>query len=215
MIIAKIDYINLLPFMVFLKKYLKSDIQKSIVNAKKSYPSKINQQFKSRKANAAFISSIASKNCRCTDLGIVAFKEVWSVLAINHGYKKDKESMTSNALAKMLKIDKEIIIGDKALKFYFDAKEKNFEDLATLWYQKYKLPFVFARFCYNSNAKFYKKLAKNFLISHQKIPFYIKQQYAKSRGISTKQIDAYLQKINYKIDPRAKIALKKFLSEAK
>lgn len=215
MIIAKIDYINLLPFMVFLKKHIKDDKQKSIINAKKSYPAKINQQFKSKRANAAFISSIASKNCRCEDLGIVAFKEVWSVLAINQGYKKDKESMTSNALAKMLKIDKEVIIGDKALKFYFDSKEKNFDDLATIWYQKYKRPFVFARFCHNSHSSFYKNLAKVFLASNQKIPFYIKKKYANSRGITPKQIDAYLQKIHYKIDSKSKISLKKFLGAAK
>jgi chorismate dehydratase len=215
MIIAKIDYINLLPFMVFLKKYIKDDKQKLIINAKKSYPSKINFQFKTKRANAAFISSIASRNCNCTNLGIVAHGEVLSVLAINSGYKKDEQSATSNALAKILKIDKQVIIGDKALKYYFESNDKNFDDLAKIWFDKYNLPFVFARFCFNSNYIFYKNLAKQFLNSHTKIPYFIKLQYAKSRGLSTSQIDLYLTKIHYKIDTKASKSLKKFLNETK
>lgn len=201
--------------MVFLKKHIKDDKQKSIINAKKSYPSKINSQFKARRANAAFISSIASKNCNCANLGIVAIGEVLSVLAINSGYKKDEQSATSNALAKLLKIDKEVIIGDKALKYYFETRDKNFDDLAQIWFLKYGLPFVFARFCFNSNTKFYKNLAKKFLASHTKIPYFIKLQYAKSRGLSPAQIDFYLTKIHYKIDAKASKSLKKFLREAK
>jgi len=215
MIIAKIDYINLLPFMVFLKSHIKSDIQKSIINAKKSYPSKINKEFKNRRANAAFISSIASKNCQCEKLGIVSFKEVLSVLAINDGYQRDTESSTSNELARILKVNKQVIIGDKALKYYFHTNDMNADDLSLLWYKKYGLPFVFARFCYNSHPKFYKNLAKVFLNSHIKIPYYIKMNYAQTRNITPKQIDFYLSKIHYKIDHKADISLKKFFSATK
>lgn len=213
MIIAKIDYINLLPFMVFLKKHIIDDKQKSIVNAKKSYPSKINKEFKNRRANAAFISSIASRNCQCEKLGIIGFKEVLSVLAIqNTGYLKDLESQTSNKLAQILQIDKKILIGDKALDYYFNSGDENIIDLSGEWYKKHKLPFVFARFCHNSNHSFYKNLAKKFLNSHTKIPYYIKQQYAISRNITPKQLDFYLTKIHYQIDSKAKISLKKFFS---
>lgn len=217
MIIAKIDYINLLPFMIFLKRAIKSDNQKAIINAKKSYPSKINQQFKTKRANAAFISSIKSKSCRCENLGIVAKGEVLSVLALkNTKYQKDIESDTSNKLAMILKQDHQVIIGDKALKYYFHHQGDNsFYDLAKLWNQTYHTPFVFARFCHNSHHKFYQNLAKKFLQTPIKIPYYIKQHYAKSRGLTPAQIDLYLQKIHYKIDHKASFGLKKFFSLAK
>ena len=81
MIFAKIDFINLLPFYVFIKKNIQSSQITQIINYKKSYPSSINKKFGSRTIDAAFISSIASKNADSLDIGIVAQKEVLSVLA--------------------------------------------------------------------------------------------------------------------------------------
>ena len=49
MIFAKIDFINLLPFHVFIKKNIKSNQVKAIIEYKKSYPSVINKKFKKRK----------------------------------------------------------------------------------------------------------------------------------------------------------------------
>ncbi len=49
MIFAKIDFINLLPFYVFIKKNIKSSQVKQIIGYKKSYPSKINKKFKKEK----------------------------------------------------------------------------------------------------------------------------------------------------------------------
>jgi len=74
MIFGKIDYINLLPFYIFTKKYKTSRFNQ-ILHYKKSYPSKINYLFEKRQINAAFISSIKSKNKDCFDLGIVAKDE--------------------------------------------------------------------------------------------------------------------------------------------
>jgi len=82
MIFAKIDFINLLPFYTFIKKNIKSSQIKAIITYKKSYPSAINKQFKKRKIDAAFISSVISKKCKCLDIGIVAQKEVLSVLSL-------------------------------------------------------------------------------------------------------------------------------------
>lgn len=82
MIFAKIDFINLLPLHVYFKKSIKSNQIKSIINYKQSYPAKINQQFKKRKVESAFISSIASRNEKSLPLGIVAKKEVRSVLLV-------------------------------------------------------------------------------------------------------------------------------------
>ena len=151
MIFGKIDFINLLPFYIYVKKY-KSIKFNQILNHKKSYPSKINQLFKNKKIDGAFISSIKSQKNKCFDMGIVAKKDVMSVFIKKGIYKKDSQSDTSNVLAQVLNIQGEIIIGDKALSLY---KDDAYIDLALLWYQKYHLPFVFARFCINKHKIFY------------------------------------------------------------
>ena len=215
MIFAKIDFINLLPFYTYLKKNLRSTQAKQIINHKKSYPSKINKQFKKRQIDAAIISSIASKRCRCLDMGIVAQNEVLSVLALKGKYEKDYQSDTSNALAKILGIEGKVLIGDKALHYYHNAKDEDIIDMAQLWKDKYGLPFVFARMCFNKEEKFLKKMAKGFLATNVKIPQYILNHYSQRSGISNKQIVHYLTKISYKISYKERKSLKLFLKLAK
>ena len=198
--LGHIDYLNLLPFYQFLKK--------KNIKIKKGVPSEINYLFEKRKIDAAFISSIKSKNKKCFDVGIVAKKEVRSVL-VCEGKGKDKDSATSNILAKILDIKGKVVIGDKAF------KEKNCIDLANEWHKKYKLPFVFARFCVNKNYKQYEKLINEFLNSHQKIPYSTLKKYAKKIDISPKEAKEYLEKvIYYKIGWREKRALKLFLRKS-
>lgn len=210
MIFAKIDFVNLLPFHIFLKKNLSTQA-KQIVEYHKSYPASINKRFKKRKVDAAVISSIASKRAKkCLDLGIVANGAVDSVLVIFGSYKKDFQSETSNALAKVLKIDGEVIIGDKALYRFYNSDEE-FIDLAAKWKEKYNLPFVFARLCVNKHEKIFEKLAKDFLQTKIHIPQYILEQYAKRSGISKSQILNYLTKINYNLGKKEKKSLRLFL----
>ena len=200
--LGHIDYLNLLPFYQFLKK-------KGIKVTKKGSPSQINEMFEKKQIEAAFISSIKAKNKKCLNAGIVAKKEVRSVL-VCEGKGEDKDSATSNILAKVLNQNGKVIIGDKAF------KEKNCKDLAALWYEKYNLPFVFALFCTNKNSKKYQKLINEFLKTKQKIPYKTLQKYAKNLGISTKEAKEYLDKIiYYKIGWREKKALKKFYEKAK
>ncbi|MEA3498078.1 MAG: MqnA/MqnD/SBP family protein [Campylobacterota bacterium] len=210
MIFAKIDFINLLPFYIFIKKNISSSQIKQIINYKKSYPSAINKQFKNRFIDGAFISSIASKRCNCLDLGIVARNEVLSVLSLNGEFKKDFQSDTSNALASVLGIDGEILIGDKALYHYHNSENRDFVDLAKLWKEKYNLPFVFARLCFNNEEKYLKKLSKKFLKTNVKIPQYILKQYSKRTGLTVNQIKEYLTKISYELSDKEKKSLKKF-----
>jgi chorismate dehydratase len=210
MILAKIDYINLLPFYVFTKKNIQSSQKKAIINYKKSYPSYINKQFKNKKIDAAFISSIVSKKCKCTNLGIIAPNEVLSVLAIKGTYKEDMQSATSNVLAKILNINGQIIIGDKALKYYYNNQNDQFIDLAKQWKQKYNLPFVFARFCFQKYDRYFQSLASDFLKKKIKIPQYILKQYAKNSSLTNKQILSYLDKISYNIGYKEQKALKLF-----
>jgi len=209
-ILAKIDYINLLPFYVFIKKHISSSQIKAIINYKKSYPAYINKQFRKRKIDAGFISSIISKRCKCSDIGIVTTNEVMSVLALKGLYKEDIESASSNILAKVLGIDGKIIIGDKALQYYYAHENKNFIDLAKKWKEEYNLPFVFARFCFQKDNKYFLSLAKEFSISKVKIPQYILDKYAKRSGLTKRQILNYLDKITYNIGHKEKKSLKLF-----
>jgi len=215
MIFAKIDFINLLPFYTYIKKNISSSQIKQIINYKKSYPSAINKKFKKRQIDAAFISSIASKRSKCLNIGIVAPKEVLSVLVLNGKSKNDFQSDTSNALAKALKINGEIIIGDKALYHYHNSQNKDFVDLAQIWNDKYNLPFVFARLCINKHKKYLDKLSKDFLKTKVKIPYYILNKYSKKTKLSNKQILEYLEKITYKIGYKEKQSLKIFFKLTK
>jgi len=213
MIFAKIDYINLIPFYVFIKKNIKSSQIKQIINYKKSYPSDINKKFKKRLIDGAFISSIVAKRCTCLDIGIVAKKEVLSVLVKPGIYKEDSQSNTSNVLAKVLDIDGEVIIGDKALYEYYNnnhSDDKHLIDLAKQWNDKYNLPFVFALLCVNKEYKTFKKLSQKFINIKVKIPQYILKQYSTKTGISNKQIKEYLQKISYDIGYKERKSLKLF-----
>ena len=215
MIFAKIDFINLLPFHVYIKKNITSNQIKSIIQYKKSYPADINKKFKSRKVDSAFISSIASRNEKRLNLGIVAKKDVQSVILIPGESQDDFQSETSNALAKILNLKGKVLIGDKALKYFHENPNDKIIDLAKVWSEKYRLPFVFATLCYSKNGKILNKIIKGFNKKHIKIPQYILNSYSKRSGISNKHILEYLNKIDYEINIQEKRALKKFLKLAK
>jgi chorismate dehydratase len=182
-------------------------------NYKRAVPSKINSALKRRHINAGFISSIESKSYRCSNLGIIANRAVYSVFVIEGEEKKDNESATSNALASLLNLKGEVIIGDKALKYYLEGGECI--DLATEWYKKTALPFVFAQLCYNRHSAIVKDIEKKFLKQPIKIPQYILKKEAKKRNISSKELSWYLQFIEYKLDYKAKKSLKLFLKKVK
>ncbi len=210
MIFGKIEYLNLLPFHVFMKRYVRSSQQRHSLHYKRGVPSQINRAFKARRVDAAFISSIASKRCKCVNLGILARKEVNSVLLLPGKAKSDSESATSNVLAKVLKLEGEVIIGDKALRHFLNEDDDAI-DLAKVWYEQQKLPFVFARLCYHGKNKTYQKLSRDFLASSQKIPYYLLKKASERTEIKQNDILDYLKLIEYKIDRRAMLSLKRFL----
>jgi len=211
MIFGKIEYLNLLPFHVFMKRYSKSSQQRHALHYKRGVPSEINKAFKTRRVDAAFISSIATRRCQCLDLGIAAKKEVQSVLLIPGKNKIDHESATSNVLSQVLGLEGEVLIGDKALHYYLQNKDEGAVDLAKLWYEQHKLPFVFARLCHHGKASKYKKLSKKFLDRPYKVPYYILEISSQRTGISKKDILEYLQLIEYKLDAHSLLSLKRFL----
>jgi len=216
MIFGKIDYINLLPFHIFLKQSSMNNAFKKAVNYKKGVPTDINYKFKKREVSGAFISSIESnkKNIRTLPLGIVAKNGVKSVIIQSGKQVDDPASASSNALARILNIQGKVFIGDIALKKYL-TNPKEYIDLAGAWHKKYKLPFVFAVLCVNKHFNTYKKLAKKFKKIKIKIPQYILKDYAKNRDIEAKEIVEYLKLITYNIDKKEQKSLKLFLNKSK
>jgi chorismate dehydratase len=215
-----INYLNLLPFYVFMKQHLKTNSEKKKLFFKKGVPSKINSFYKNKRVDGAFISSIRSRNEKnCSNLGIIAKKDVLSVIVINGTSQQDSESETSNKLATILNKKGKVLIGDKALKFCLENKNNNlikFEDLAVIWNQKYKLPFVFARLCFNKQNNYYFDiLLSKFANSKIKVPFYILKSEAKRLNISVSEVKLYLSKISYKIDKKSEKSLSLFLKKSK
>ncbi len=210
MLFGKIEYLNLLPFHLFMKRYGRSTRHYMSFRYKKGVPSKINTEYAARRVDAAFISSIKAKKEKYVDLGIIAKKEVLSVLLLpSDTNREDRESASSNLLAKILGLQGEVLIGDKALRHYLKGDE-NAIDLAKAWHERYNLPFVFALLCYHQHDREIKKLAKTFRKSSQKIPQYQLMNASKRTGISTKDIQHYLTYISYELDTKAKAGLRKF-----
>jgi chorismate dehydratase len=213
-VFGKIEYLNLLPFHVFMKRFTRSSQQSMSMNYYKDVPAKTNKKFLSRRVDAAFISSIRAKNQKHVNLGIIAKKEVLSVLVTpSKTNTSDSESETSNLLAKVLQVKGEVLIGDKALRYYLQNKPH--VDLAKTWNEKYKLPFVFALLCYHNDKTLYKKIEKNFLRTKIKIPRYILSEASKRTGVSQENILNYLKYISYNFDNKAKKGLERFYKEAK
>lgn len=217
MIFGKIDYLNLLPFHVFLKRFPMQSSAKKSVEFKKGVPSKLCKDLYFRRVDAAVISSVESRRKKyfTLDFGICAKNRVISVLVRkNTARKLDAASMTSNMVSRILNLEGEVVIGDNALRAYLKDGNDAFYDVAEAWREKTGLPFVFGRFSGIKNKSYYKRLIKKFLKLKIKIPRYILDDYAKNRGVLAKDISWYLEFISYKMEYKEKMALKLFLSKA-
>lgn len=211
MVFGKIEYLNLLPFHVFMKRFTKSAQQSMSMHYKRGVPADVNKRFLSRDVDAAFISSISAKNYKHVDLGIIAKKEVMSVIVVpSEKDEDDRESASSNVLASILKVQGKVLIGDKALRYALNSDE--YIDLAKEWNCKYDLPFVFALLCFHKDKKVFKSIEKQFLQKNVKIPQYILEKASQRTNIEKKEIQKYLKYISYKLDTKAKLGLKKFYS---
>ncbi len=214
MIFGKIQYLNLLPFHVFMKSFIKNSASKMSMEYKRGVPSQINRDFHARRVDAAFISSISAQKSKYVGLGIIAKKGVKSVIVIpSQKSKRDIESASSNVLANILDVKGEVLIGDKALKYALSNSD--YIDLAKVWSERYNLPFVFALLCYHKDKKLYKKIEREFLRKEVKIPQYILEKASKRTQISKKEILSYLQLISYRVDSKSKRGLTRFYKEAR
>ncbi|RDU61087.1 MqnA/MqnD/SBP family protein [Helicobacter marmotae] len=212
---GKIEYLNLLPFDVFIKKYPAPAHFKAFLEMRKSYPSRLNKDFLYRRIDAGFISSIAGyesvRKRRASCAGIVAKGAVWSVLALPKAQKDDYQSASSNALAKILGISGEILIGDRALKYKLNGGVGI--DLGEKWWEKHHLGFSFGRLCFNQYAMFYRNLALSFVRKRVKIPYYILQARGRESQIASKDILRYLAHIHYRVGKKEEIALRRFYAQ--
>lgn len=206
MILGSIKYLNTLSFKIFLKKYIKSSQLSTILRNKIGVPSLINQNLKKRKLDIAFISSVESFKYKCLKIGITSKREIYSVFVINGEDKKDIESSTSNRVASILNLKGKVIIGDKALKYYLNGGEG--VDIGKAWFDKTKLPCVFARVCFLHKKKIFYRIEKAFLNQKIKIPHYIFEKESKKHSLSIKEIKWYLSKIKFKIDSKEEKSLK-------
>ncbi|TSA86293.1 MqnA/MqnD/SBP family protein [Helicobacter mehlei] len=210
---GKIDYLNLLPFDVFIKAYPTPVSFKQFLNHRKTYPAKLNQDFLFRRIDAGFISSIAGyaawRKKQVTPCAIIGYKKVLSVLVVLQDEGIDTQSATSNALCQVLGLKGQVLIGDKALRFYYQEKAE-FVDLAALWHAKTSLPFVFGRFCYQAHGEFYTQIAHAFYKRPIKIPYYILEQKAQESQLNRQQILHYLKHIHYKMGAKEEFSLRCF-----
>jgi len=213
MIFGSISYLNLLPFQVYMKRRFPATQYQQMLRWRRAVPSAINREFRRGRVHAAFISSIASRGCRCTDLGIVADGPVYSVFVLPGKSAEDRESATSNVLARILGLGGEVIIGDKALRHYLGGGEGT--DLSEAWKERTGLPFVFARLCYRGKGKTIRKIAGEFGSKEWKIPQYLLEKAAGEKGITPSQLRWYLEHIGYRMGWREKKALKLFLKRAR
>jgi chorismate dehydratase len=212
-IFGKIDFINLLPFHVFIKRYTRSTRFHQSLHYHKGVPSALNREFAMRRIDAAFISSITAKNCYHFGVGIVAQREVLSVLSLPNADKADEDSATSNLLAQILDVHGEVLIGDKALRYYYSGGEHI--DLGALWHKRTGLPFVFALLCTHHHTDELRRLSHAFVSKKVKIPYYILMEASRRSGLTPAQIIHYLQFISYKVGVKETRGYKRFVGEAK
>ncbi len=205
---GRIEYLNLLPFHVFMKRYLRYSQAKMAIRHGANVPSAINRAYETRRIDAAFISSIKARNCPGTQLGIIARGDVQSVLLVPGRPKADNASATSNVLAQVLGLEGEVLIGDRALRAYAEGIDAI--DLAREWERRYGLPFVFAVLCAHGYVKQNARMSRRFARAPQKIPFYLLQQASQRSDIAVPVIREYLGKIDYILDHRSRRGLKKF-----
>ena len=215
---GKIDYLNLLPFEVFIRSYPKPSQFWLFYKKKKSYPAYLNKEFLFGRIDAGFVSSITALRARYekfkpANVGIIAKKRVISVICLPKESGEDYQSATSNALLKVLRLQGRVLIGDRALLEVLEQHkrgERNYIDMGEKWAQREHLPFVFGRLCVRQNRAFYTKMMHAFTKKRVKIPQYILQKAESQSGVCKQEILKYLQVLSYKIDKKANFGVERF-----
>jgi len=212
---GRIEYLNLLPFHIFMKRYLRSSQAQMMLRHGSGVPSAVNRAYRRRKIDAAFISSIRARRERHLGLGIIADGAVQSVLVVpSEAPAGDRASETSNVLAALLGLEGRVLIGDPALRAFLGGIDA--VDLAAAWKERTGLPFVFGLLCYQGSFTQMERLGRAFERHPKKIPQYLLKHAAGRTGVAPGEILDYLTHIHYRLDHRAKRGLERFwrLAEA-
>ncbi len=215
---GKIDYLNLLPFEVFMRQYPKPLRFQLFYHYKKSYPAHLNREFLFGRIDAGFVSSIMALRAQkeriyASKMGIIAHGQVMSVLCLLGEVGSDYQSATSNALLKVLGLKGRVLIGDRALKELLKQRadgQCNYIDMGEFWYKREHLPFVFGRLCVKKHKNFYQRLICAFDKKSVKIPQFLLQRASHKSGISRQEILEYLRYISYRIGRKEKEGMERF-----
>lgn len=221
---GKIDYLNLLPFEVFIRAYPTPSQFMLGYKKRKSYPAKLNSEFLFGVIDAGFVSSIMASrigSCKASqkkgflasNIGIIAKRKVLSVICLKEEEGSDYQSATSNALLKVLGLKGRVLIGDRALAEVLKQQKegrKDYIDMGEYWFSKQGLPFVFGRLCVRRDMAFFAKMIEAFRKKHIKIPQYLLEESSRKTGIEKKEIVEYLKLISYKIDKKANFGMQRF-----
>ncbi len=105
--------------------------------------------------------------------------------------------------------DAYLLIGDKALKAYYECETRYTYDLAELWYRHTKLPFVFSLWLVSARAadnpevaKLYEGLLEIASTVHEKVDFYAEQYLLRYNAFSKKQLVDYWRTLYYTVGDR-------------
>ena len=150
-----------------------------------------------------FVKGGASQRSMSFDGVVEADKNITSAFKLVLGRKP---STRESAYYRISRAQKNDII----LKLISGAEHK---DMAAIWYEKHRLPFVFALLCYHKDKRVYKQIEKKFSKQKIKIPQYILQEASLRTKISKNDIAHYLEYISYTLDKKAQLGLKKFYKQ--
>ncbi len=232
--VALVEFLNAVPLYYALKKH--------IINNNFEFLSDVPSQcarflFENKVdiSNASIVEYVNSDSYKILRDGCISTtKKVKSVvfflykpLSMVKTVKLDKNSKTSNALAKVLfahkyrmtvdyvfegEADCELVIGDRALKRLKNAS--NTIDLAVEWYEFTRLPFVFAAWITNKNLDNY--IVEKFLEAKEigkKLTNQICDEY--SNIVPKDECLSYLtDNISYDLDEEKKESIETFFNLA-
>lgn len=199
-----------------------SDIPYDITYA---VPSKLNLMMRNKELDVAFCSSVEyfeGNYERVQGLGLAAHQAIKSVNLYLQGpldhakIRLDPSSATSNALLQILcegratfdeKGTSHLLIGDAALK---QPCKEGFEtiDLASWWYEKTRLPFVFALFIKQKGVDT-AELEEALFASLKRFGPQI-DDLAKEHGLAKKQLIDYFNLCHYQLGPLEEQGLEYF-----
>ena len=230
--IGYMKYINFFPIFWNLE-------QKSEYNFVYGVPSELNRLMRNNELDVSPVSSLEyvsqPEKYRILDgIGLCAEKKVKSVL-LQSAYPIENlegkkinitgQSLTSAHLLRVIlekfynikpsyayhnqPADARLLIGDEALKAYYERNTEYTYDLAELWHKFTGLPFVFSLWLISAEAaekpeakSLYASLRQISSTVHEKVDFYADQYILRSNAFSREQLTEYWRALYYTVNSK-------------